>query len=382
MNIGIIRTSLKENERRLPIYPEHLPWISKEIREKLIFEIDYGVDYGYSNEYFFDHMVQMARREEILSSCDMLVLPKAIPVDLRQMKKNAVLFGWAHCVQQHEMAQTAIDRELTLIAWESMHLWNAFGEKQMHIFYKNNEIAGYAAALHMMQLLGIDGHYGPRRKVIIIGYGSVSRGAIYALQGRGFNDLHVYTRRPTHLVSDQNPDVYYHHLDIKPNQPICVQNNDGSTRLFIDELSEAGIICNGVLQDTNQPLLFVDNTTLNRLKPRSVIIDISCDKGMGFSFARPTTFSDPTFLVGDGIAYYSVDHAPSYLWNAASREISKALMPFLPIIANDPSKWKENETIRRAIEIENGRILNQNILSFQKRKKEFPHSYIQSLPME
>jgi hypothetical protein len=38
-----------------------------------------------------------------------------------------------------------------------------------------------------------------------------------------------------------------------------------------------------------------------------------------------------------------------------------------------PSAWEQNETIRRAIEIREGVILNPDILSFQKRDVDFPH---------
>jgi Alanine dehydrogenase len=376
MKIGVVRTSFKENEHRIPIYPEHLPWITREIRSQLIFETNYGLHYGYENDYFLKNNVRLADREELFATCDLLILPKPVPEDLMQMREHSVLWGWIHCVQQHAMAQAAIDRKITVIAWESMHLWNSHDEKQMHVFYKNNEIAGYASVLHMLELLGVDGHYGPRRKVVIIGYGSVSRGAIYALQGRGFNDIHVFTKRPTHLVADQNPDVYYHHIFINPDGEECSQHFDGTIRPFIEELSEADIICNGVLQDTNSPLIFVNDLTLRRLKPRAVIIDISCDKGMGFSFARPTSFEQPTFIIGNNCVYYSVDHAPTYLWNAASREISRSLLPYLPVIVKDPLHWQENQTIRKAIEIKNGNILNSNILSFQKREKEYPHEYL------
>jgi alanine dehydrogenase len=143
---------------------------------------------------------------------------------------------------------------------------------------------------------------------------------------------------------------------------------------LIDHLSEADIICNGVLQDTNQPVIFVRDDEIRKLKPRSLIIDISCDEGMGFSFAKPTTFRDPTFQVGEGITYYSVDHTPTYLWNAASREISKALRPYLGIVAQGLQAWAANTTIKRAIEIHEGVIRNPDILRFQRRQADYPHT--------
>lgn len=376
MKIGIFKTSLKENERRVPIYPEHLPSFPESLRSQMLFETNYGSDYGFPDEYIVNHGASIAERNYMLSECDLIVLPKPMPEDLYQMKSSQVLFGWIHCVQQKVMTQLAIDCRLTIIAWEAMHYWSKTGEKLLHVFYKNNEIAGYAAVLHCLQLLGLDGHYGPRRKVVILSYGSVSRGAIYALQGRGFNNIHVFTRRPPHLVADQNPDVYYGHYDFGSEGVLMARSSDGNERPLIDELSDADIICNGILQEVNSPVMFVREEEIHKLKPRSLIIDISCDEGMGFSFARPTSFADPVFKVGEKITYYSVDHIPSYLWNAASREISKALLPYLGIVAAGRSAWETDTTIRKAVEILDGVIQNPNILSFQRRQSEYPHKIV------
>jgi alanine dehydrogenase len=339
----------------------------------MIFEQGYGLKFGYPDEYFHQQGATVWPRQKIFADCELLVLPKPMPEDLQQMSPGQVLFGWVHCVQQRAIAQAAIDRRLTLIAWEAMHHWNSVGEKQLHVFYKNNEIAGYAAVLHCLQLLGLDGHYGPRRKVVVLSYGSVSRGAIYALQGRGFNNIHVFTRRPPHLVADQNPDVYHGHYYPDVSGRLIARTSDGCERPLIEELSEADVICNGVLQDTASPLMFVSESETCRLRPRSLIVDISCDLGMGFAFARPTSFDDPMFEVGEGVTYYSVDHTPSYLWNAASREISKVVLPYLDPVADGPRAWDAEPTIRRAIEIRDGVIQNPDILHFQHRHHEYPH---------
>ena len=104
-----------------------------------------------------------------------------------------------------------------------------------------------------------------------------------------------------------------------------------------------------------------------------LIIDVSCDTGMGFSWARSTTFDEPTFLVGTNVTYYAVDHSPSYLWNSATWEISEALLPYLHEVLAGETAWTANETLRRAIEIRDGIIQNPNILAFQHRAREYPH---------
>ena len=73
-----------------------------------------------------------------------------------------------------------------------------------------------------------------------------------------------------------------------------------------------------------------DRRTWPHFRRGSLIVDVSCDEGMGFEWARPTTFDDPMFTVADRVDYYAVDHSPSYLWNSATWENSEALLPFLP----------------------------------------------------
>jgi len=133
------------------------------------------------------------------------------------------------------------------------------------------------------------------------------------------------------------------------------------------------IVVNCVLQDTDAPLMFVTREELELFAPSTLFVDVSCDQGMGFEWARPTSFEDPMRLVGAGIHYYAVDHSPSYLWESATWEISEAVLPYLETVIAGPAAWEADETIRRAIDIRDGEIQNPKILSFQRRSKEFPH---------
>jgi alanine dehydrogenase len=141
---------------------------------------------------------------------------------------------------------------------------------------------------------------------------------------------------------------------------------------FINELEKMDVIVNGMLQDPVKPLTYLAEHETGRLKHGALIIDVSCDEGMGFPFARPTNFEEPMIPIGV-VHYYAVDHTPTYLWNSASWEISKALLPYLRTVMSGRSAWEQDETVRRAIEIREGVILNPQILSFQKRDAGYPH---------
>ncbi len=168
LKTGVIGTYLKENEKRVAIHPDHFIEIAPELRAHLFFEKGYGKPFGIDDSQIAELMGGVATRDEILAGCDMTILSKPLAADLRQMKTGGVLWGWAHCVQQSEITQAAIDRKLTLITWEGMNRWGQNGEWLSHTFSRNNEIAGYAGVLHALGLTGSDGEFGPPKKAAVI----------------------------------------------------------------------------------------------------------------------------------------------------------------------------------------------------------------------
>jgi alanine dehydrogenase len=121
-------------------------------------------------------------------------------------------------------------------------------------------------------------------------------------------------------------------------------------------------------------MTFLTNDDLPTMESGTLVVDVSCDEGMGFEWAKPTSFDEPTFTVGNGVTYYAVDHSPSYLWNSATWEISQALLPYVSKVLAGPDSWDADETLRRAIEIRDGVIQNPEILAFQNRSSEYPHT--------
>ena len=373
--LGVIGTSQKEDERRLPIHPDHLMRLPHEIRKQLIFEKGYGKPFRMDDDEIASLSGGLASRSEILTDIGRAIIAKPVLTDLEELKEEGVLWGYPHCAQQSDVTQSAIDRKLTLIAFEDMFVWSPSGRQGRHTFYKNNELAGYSAILHAMQLKGIDGHYGNQRKVIIFSFGAVSRGAIYALKAHGFRDITICIQRPDHEVREEVLDVHYVRIKkgTKGAARMLVVEHDGSERPLTELIGESDIIVNGTYQDPNDPLDFVTFEEKSCLKKGCLIIDVSCDEGMGFYFAKPTTFKDPMFTV-DGADYYAVDHTPSYLWESATRSISAALIVHLPAVLKGPESWHENATIRHAINIDKGVVQKKEILKFQNRSLTYPHS--------
>ena len=377
---GVIGTSKKRNERRVAIHPEHLPRLPENIRRQLIFEEGYGAPFNIADSEIAAQTSGIASRHELLTNIGNVIIPKPVPSDLEDLREGGILWGWPHCVQQREITQIAIDRKQTLIAFEDMFVWFPNGQMGRHTFYKNNEMAGYCAVIHALELRGIDGHYGNQRKVIIFSFGAVSRGAIYALKARGFRDVTIYIQRPDHMVREEVLNCHYARIreGNEGEARMLAVEHDGTERPLADLISQSDIIINGIFQEPDHPIFFVTEEERSSLKPGCLIIDVSCDEGMGFFFAKPTNFDNPIIKIGT-VDYYAVDHTPSYLWESASRSISAALIVHLSTVVEGRDGWQQNETIRRAVNIDAGVIQKPNILSYQKRQPYYPHAPIDTV---
>ncbi|MGW6282337.1 N(5)-(carboxyethyl)ornithine synthase [Kribbella sp. NPDC055071] len=377
LRLGVLSRSGKPDEGRLPIHPLHFERIAPELREQISLERGYGDRFGVSDRELDSLVGSLGSREELIAESDIILLPKPQVADLAELRTGQVLWGWPHCVQDEELTQVAIDRRLTLVAFEAMNHWNSDGSFGLHVFHKNNELAGYCSVLHALQLIGCTGDYGRRLRAAVIGFGATARGAVTALNAHGVHDIDVLTNREIAAVGSPIHSATMLHFDHDNADPRRseVLTEDGS-RPLAGFLAEHDIIVNCVLQDTNAPLTFLIDDDLGLLPVGTLIIDVSCDEGMGFSWARPTSFAKPTFTVGNDVTYYAVDHSPSYLWNSATWEISEALLPYIATMVAGPAAWDDEPTIRRAIEIQDGIIRNPDVLLFQHRSADYPHPIV------
>ena len=372
MKIAVLATSRKKHEQRRPIHPEHLTLIPEEVRKQMFFEQGYGLPFGLSDEEIGGLVGGIDCRETLLREADLVILAKPLAEDAEAMKFGATLWGWVHCVQGQAITQAAIDRKLNYITWEMMNHWGEDGSFRSHIFYANNQLAGYAAVFHALALKGFDGYFGPRKRVILINTGQVSQGALRALSAQGFTDITVLGLQEPSLIPNEFSGIRFYTLESGKDEALQARNSDGECVPLIHLLGDAEIIINGIFQNPLNPYLFVRKGEELLLKRNALIIDVSCDAGMGFHFAHATSFDKPIIRIGQ-LDYYAVDHTPSYLWHSATWQISEALIPYLPTVLSGPSAWQADPVIHRAIEIQNGEVKNAAILAFQERRSQYPH---------
>lgn len=377
ITLGLIGSSNKENEKRTAIHPIHFPNFDAETKKYVFCEKGFGKTFGIPDSEIAPLVAGMYERDEMFKRCEAVQIFKPSPPDFEFFEPDQVLWGAVHTVQNPDIVQVGIDKKMTFLAMENMWLWR--GDKKGEWIYNTaSELAGYCSTLQACQLLGIKGWYDQPKKCAIISFGAVGRGACQVLQALDFDDITVFTGRDPIGVLCKIPGIKHGRYirDPEDENRCLLVKEDGTTMPFGEHLKDYDIIVNAIFQDTDRPMMFMDDEHVNAMKRRSLIVDVSCDRGMGWTFARPTTFYEPTFEVANGVVFYGVDHSPSLLHTTASIEHSKANWRYVKPFVDGRASWEAEPTLGRSIEMDRGVIVNPKILSYQNREAEYPHNVI------
>ncbi|MCX5192550.1 alanine dehydrogenase [Streptomyces sp. NBC_00249] len=379
LSIGVLASTHKKHEKRAPLHPAHLPLIDASIRSRMFLESGYGSRFGFSDEQLAPQVAGLLPRDELIRRSDLVMMFKATPRDMAELRDGQILWGAPHFAQNMETTQLAIDRKLTVISKEAMRDRPEGSDTDRFVFHRVSEIAGYCSVQHALQCLGRTGAWGrPLEKAVVLGFGSTGQGAARALQAHGVRELSVVTQRPSSAVTppDDSARMAQLHYDQADPAASTVTVQGGGTAKLAEFLAEHDIVVNCVMQDIDAPQVYLTEDDLPRFPSGALVVDVSCDVAMGFGWARPTSFDEPLVTVGDHVRYYAVDHSPSLLWDSATWELSSAALRYLPIVA-DPQAWDADETVRRALEVRDGVVQNPSILAYQGRSPQYPHATVE-----
>ena len=310
--------SRKENEKRRALIPQDVAFISNP--GQLYIESGYGSVLGYSDADYEARGCHITDFAGIMA-CDIICDPKIGDEPfLSDLRAGQTVFGWVHAVQHRDITDAIALNGATAYCWEDMF------EDGRHTFWRNNEIAGEAAVVHAFQCWGKMAY---DCKVALIGRGNVARGALKILDKMGAA-VTVYDRR--------------------------------TEKKFQKELGDYDVLVNCILWDTSRTDHIVYKEDLKRMRPGSLIIDVSCDPNGGIETCKGTTIEDPVYVI-DGITHYAVDHTPALFYKTVSESLSAETVKYLDQLIED----KPGEVLKECCIIKDGVILDRRIIAFQNR---------------
>jgi len=253
------------------------------------------------------------------------LLVKSAPViedDLPFLLPHQVIISPIHLsVLKSEILEKMMEKKITAISFENLK----DDSDSYPIVRSMSEIAGSAVMLIAGQYLGSANHGKgvllggisgiPPTKVIIIGAGIVGEFAARAALALGAS-VKVFDNSVYRLKRLQN------------NIGQRMWTSVIEPRILAKQLKTCEVAVGALGSDSGRTPLIVTEEMVSNMRPGSVIIDVSIDRGGCFETSEITTHEHPIYMKY-GVIHYCVPNIPSGFARTASQAISNVLMPLL-----------------------------------------------------
>ncbi|HEX8430190.1 MAG TPA: NAD(P)-dependent oxidoreductase, partial [Longimicrobium sp.] len=140
-----------------------------------------------------------------------------------------------------------------------------------------------------------------------------------------------------------------------------------------EEILKADVVIGAVLiPGANAPKL-VRREHLSRMKPGSVLVDVSIDQGGCFETSRPTTHADPTYTI-DGVVHYCVANMPGAAPRTSSEALNNATLPFgLALADHGLEALRRDKHLARGLNVLGGKLTYPAVAQAMNQPFEDPY---------
>lgn len=325
--IGIPKeTSFQEN--RIALTPDAVSVLVAN-GHRVIMESKAGEGASYSDRDYSDAGAKIANSKKEVFESDLLV--KSAPVseeELDLLKPHQFIISPIHlAAMKKQILEKMIEKKITALSFENLK--DDSGHNP--IVRSMSEIAGSAVMLIAGQYLsnanngkgvlvgGISGI--PPTKVIIIGAGIVGEQAARTALAMGAS-VKVFDNSIYRLKRLQN------------NIGVRLYTSVIEPGILSKQLKTCDVAVGALSSSGGRTPVVVTEEMVSKMRPGSVIVDVSIDHGGCFETSSLTTHKSPVFRKYD-VIHYCVPNIPSGFARTASQSISNVLMPLMLEMADD-----------------------------------------------
>jgi len=326
MIVGV-PSEIKQDEYRVAMLPAGVEELVQQGHSVLV-QRDAGLGSGLSNEQYVHAGAQIVSGpQEIFEQAELVVKVKEPqPAEYELLRDGQMLFTYFHFAADEELTKAVLATGVTAMAYETLR--GPTGD--LPCLTPMSEVAGRmsiqegAKYLERPQegrgiLLGGVPGVAPAH-ILILGGGVVGKNA--AQIAAGFQaDV---------ALLDINVDRLRYLEDIMPANVNTLYNDRHTLR---EQLQRADLIIGAVLIPGAKAPYLVTHDDLKMMKPGAVIIDVCVDQGGCCETTRPTTHSNPTYIV-DEIVHYAVTNMPGAVGRTSTHALCNVTFPYANQIAN------------------------------------------------
>jgi len=267
--------------------------------------------------------------DDVWSGADMVLKvkePVAEEYHRLSLRADQVLFTYLHLAASRECTDALVAAGNVAIAYETVRL----PDNSLPLLTPMSEVAGRMSPLvashHLMRP-------GGGRGTLVCGVPGVEAAKIVIL-GAGVAGMAAAT-----LAVGLHANVYILDKNLERLRQVdhhfrgALETIASSTHAVEEQCVDADIVIGAVLVVGARAPKLVSDELAGRMRPGSVLVDISVDQGGCFESTRPTTHSNPTFMV-HGSVFYCVANMPGAVPHSSTHALANATLPYTIALAN------------------------------------------------
>ncbi|HEV3178194.1 MAG TPA: alanine dehydrogenase [Stellaceae bacterium] len=350
MRIGVPK-EIKTHEYRVGLVPGSARELIHRGHEVMV-ETGAGAGIGFPDQAYLTIGAKvLPSAAAVFGEADLVIKVKEPqPQEIALLRKGQVLFTYLHLAADKAQAQGLSRQGVTAIAYETVT--DARGG--LPLLAPMSEVAGRMSiqvGAHCLEkeqggmgmlLGGVPGV--AAAKVVILG-GGVS-GTNAARMAMGLEAYVTVIDKSLHRLNE---------LDMQFGSQLhtLFATLDNIER----EVLSADLVVGAVLVPGAAAPKLVTRDMVRKMKPGSVLVDISIDQGGCFETSKPTTHADPTYSV-DGVIHYCVTNMPGAVARTSTFALNNATLPFCVALAE--KGWRkalaDDPHLRNGLNVHGGKI--------------------------
>jgi len=355
MTVGVPK-EIKPDEYRVSMVPAGVEALT-DAGHTVLVETDAGLGTGIGDEEYVAVGARIVPSPEAVYEASDLVVKVKEPLaaEYPLIRPGQALFTYFHFAAGETLTRAMVDSGAVCIAYETIQM----PDRTLPLLTPMSEVAGRMAVQEGAKFLerpmegrgillsGVPGV--PPARVVILGGGVVGANAAKVAAGFGADVL----------VLDVNLERLRYLDDIMPANVTTVFSNKHTVRQAI---REAENVIGSVLRRGAKAPVLVTREMIATMRKGAVVVDVAVDQGGCFETTRPTTHSNPTYIV-DGVVHYCVANMPGAVAGTSTYALTNETLQYVRRLAKDGWRQaaREHMPLRLGLNIVEGKVVFPDI---------------------
>jgi alanine dehydrogenase len=324
MIIGIPK-EIKEQEQRVALLPSAAGQLTRR-GHSVVVQKNAGIGSGYPDDDYVKAGAEIVdQAKEVFARADMIVKVKEpLEAEFPLLRKGQILFTYLHLAASKSLTEALLKSGVTGIAYETIQV-----DHRLPLLEPMSEIAGRMSVVMGANFLA---KYNGGSGVLLGGVPGVLPGRVIVVGG-GTSGVNA-ARMAAGLGADVTIlDVDLERLRYLDLSIISANTLYSSEANLLEMMPECDLLIGAVLLPGAKAPKLITRQMLRKMKPGSVLVDISIDQGGCAETSRPTTHLDPVY-VEEGVTHYCVANMPAAYARTATQALTNVTFRYVELLAD------------------------------------------------